>query len=278
MENERQSMHEGQREETNVDERLTAFYGPPLPEQPLSAEAWMRLQSKLSMRRFAGRQLMRHFLRHRYRYVERHGHIPSFVEDAFAALVYEARLPQKRFPSQLLSCSLKTRRRTPVVRVSSIGRHRIKLLLPLRPLEPPELDVLLATGLARFYCMSSPANTVKRLILLGIEPVAILVCVVFWLRGLPHQFLPIAITLLILVGLGVAGSLQVIKRRIAMQADVLMVRWIGRSRACEGLHLLAGRARTARRSYWGEPTLEERIARVCGTRVTVEHERLTMVR
>jgi hypothetical protein len=277
MENEQQSMHQGQREETNVDGRLAAFYGPPLPEQPLSAEAWMHLQTKLSTRRFPARRLMQRLLRRRYRhtYPDR---LPSTIENAFAALVYEARLPQQRFPSRILRYSLKARRRTPVVCASSIGGPRIKLTLPLQPLEPPELDVLLATGLARLYCMSRPAYALKRLILLGIEPMAMLVYIVFWLRGLSSQFLPIAIVLLILVGLGVAGSLQVVKRSIAMQADVLMVQWIGRSRACSGLHLLAGRARTARRSRWGEPTLEERIARVCGTQVTVEHERLTMVR
>ena len=274
MENEWQSMHEGQREETNVEGRLAAFYGLPLPEQPLSTEAWMRLQSKLSTRRFAGR---RPVLRRRYRRVYRKS-LPTFLEDAFTSLLYETNLPQSRFPSRILRYSLKAQRRTPVVRASSLGGHRIKLILPLRPLGPPELDVLLATGLARLHCMSRPAYALKRLVLLGIEPVAILILIVFWLRGPSLPFLPIAITLLVLIGLGVVGSLQVVKRSIAMQADVLMVQWIGRSRTCEGLHLLAGRARTARRSYWGEPTLEERIARVCGTRVTVEHERLTMVR
>ena len=278
MENERPSMNKEQREELNVDERLATFYGPPLPEQPLSTEAWMRLQSKLFTRRFAGRRLMRHFLRHRFRYVERHGHIPLFVEDAFEALIYEAHLPQKRFPSRLLSCSLKVQRRTPVVRVSVIGRHKIKLTMPLQPPEPPELDVLLATGLARLQCMRKPSNALKYVLLLGIEPSALLVLLVFWLRGLFLNILPIAIVLLILIGLGVVWSLSIFKRGIALQADLLMVQWIGRSRACEGLHLLAGRSGAATRNRWGEPSLRERIARVCGTRVTVEHERLTMVR
>lgn len=274
MENEQQSMHQGQREETNVDGRLAAFYGPPMPEQPLSTEAWIRLQSQLSRHHFAGRRPM---LRRRYRRVYQKS-LPSFLEDAFTSLLYEAHLSQSRFPSRILRYSLKAQRRTPVVRASSIGGPRIKLTLPLQPLEPPELDVLLATGLARLHCMSRPAYALKRLILSGVEPVALLILLVFWLHGLSFQFLLIAIVLLVLVGLGVVGSLQVIKRSIAMQADVLLVQWIGRSRACEGLHLLAGRARTARRSYWGEPTLEERITRVCGTRVPVEHERLTMVR
>lgn len=277
MENERQSMHKEQGEEPNVDERLAAFYGPSLPEQPLSAEAWMRLQAQLSTRSFPAKRLVQHLLRYRYRrtYSDR---LPSIIEHTFASLVYEARLPQQRFSSRILRYSLKRQRRVPIVRTSLIGRGKIKLVLPLQPPEPPELDVLLATGLARLRCMQEPTNLVRYLLLLSIEPLALLIFLIFWLRGLSLPFLPIAIMLLLLMGLGVIWSLHLLKRSIAMRADLLMVQWIGRSRACEGLHLLAGRSSTPRRSHWGEPTLEERIARVCGTRVTVEHERLTMVR
>jgi len=65
---------------------------------------------------------------------------------------------------------------------------------------------------------------------------------------------------------------------MAIQADNLMVQWLGRGRACEGLHALANRTGTPSRGRWGELSLEERIARVCGTRVSIEHERLTLAR
>ncbi len=65
---------------------------------------------------------------------------------------------------------------------------------------------------------------------------------------------------------------------MAIQADNLMVEWLGRGRACEGLHALANRTGAPSRGHWGELSLEERIARVCGTRVRIEHERLTLAR
>lgn len=55
-----------------------------------------------------------------------------------------------------------------------------------------------------------------------------------------------------------------------------MVQWLGRSTVCQGLHALADRKHY--RVGWGEPSLAERINRICGTGVTVEDERLTLVR
>ena len=42
-------------------------------------------------------------------------------------------------------------------------------------------------------------------------------------------------------------------------------------------HSLAERSRTPRRRRWGEPTLIERIERVCGTGVETKENRLTLV-
>lgn len=76
----------------------------------------------------------------------------------------------------------------------------------------------------------------------------------------------------------ILGLLHVQGRRLAFQADVLVVQWVGRSRACQGLHALANRNRSRRRSRWGEPSLAECIGRVCGTQVTSEVDRLTLVK
>ena len=268
--------------ERNLDERLADFYGPALHDQPLSTLAWTRLQSRLSTRNSLKSRLKHWLRRRRYRYAEQ-GNVPAFIEHAFSAIVYDARLPQSAYTSALLHCSFKARLQVPTVRIASWGRRNIKLMLPLqqeRAVDPPELDVLLATGLARFYRMRQSRYTLKWLLLLSIEPLALLGLLLFWLYNHSVNMLPIAITIGILIGVGIGWGSYVLKRSIALHADRLLVQWIGRSRACAGLHLLAGRSNNAatKRTGWGEPTLRERIARVCGTSVTVEDERLTLVR
>lgn len=265
-------------EEFNLDEQLADFYGPQLPEQPLSAASWTRVRSQLSTRRSLKPRLV-HWLRRRgYRHSGQE-RVPWFVHHAFAAIVYEARLPQASYASTMLGCSFKARVRMPKVQTRLMGQQKIKLTLPaqeLRSIEAAELDVLLATGLTRLFCMRKRAYAWRRFLVLSIEPLALLVLVVLWLRGLSAQAIPIAIVLYVLLGLVVVWCLHLLRKRMAISADTLMVQWIGRSRACQGLHLLAGRGKEAR--SWGEPTLTERIARVCGTQVAVEDERLTLVR
>lgn len=268
--------------ERNLDERLADFYGPALREQPLSTAAWTRLQSRLSTPHSL-KPWLRHWLRRRhYRHVEQ-VNVPSFIEHAFSAIVHDARLPQLAYTPALLHCSFKARLQVPTVRVAPLGRQNIKLMLPVqqeRVVEPPELDVLLATGLARLHCMRQSKYVLKWLLLLSIEPLALLLLLLFWMYDLSLQVLPIAIVLLALLGAGIGWCGYAFKRSIAFHADLLVVQWIGRSRACQGLHLLAGRSNNAatKRTGWGEPTLRERIARICGTAVMVEDDRLTLVR
>ena len=71
-----------------------------------------------------------------------------------------------------------------------------------------------------------------------------------------------------------AWSRQRQARCLAFRADTLMVRWLGRGPACSGLHALAQRSRALRRSRWGEPSLDARIERVCGTGVEERREPL----
>ena len=65
---------------------------------------------------------------------------------------------------------------------------------------------------------------------------------------------------------------------LAFRADAVVVQWLGRERTCRGLHALANRSRSPSRSKWGEPSLAERIKRVCGKQVTIEEDRLMLVR
>lgn len=268
--------------ERSLDERLKDYYGPSLHEQQLSTAAWTRLQARLTPRHFLKPRLIR-WLRRRRNMYGAHGNSPSFIEQAFSAIVYDARLAQSVYSSALLHCSFKARRHVPTVRVAPLGRRKIKLTLSAQQeqsVEPPELDVLLATGVARLHTMRQSRYALKWLLLLSSEPLALVVLMLLWLRDFSLNIFPIAITLLILIGIGIMWCDYILKRRIAFHADMLLVLWIGRSRACAGLHLLAGRSDTAatKRGGWGEPTLQERIARVCGTQVAVEDERLTLVR
>ncbi|MDQ6643974.1 MAG: hypothetical protein M3Y76_05955, partial [Chloroflexota bacterium] len=94
----------------------------------------------------------------------------------------------------------------------------------------------------------------------------------------PWLYLLIAIGLLIVLSILVLWLLDKGRRIMAERADSLMVRWLGRGRACEGLCALADLSHAPSRRKWGEPSLTERIGRVCGTQVALEQERLALVK
>ena len=269
--NEWDSIEKEERERQSLDDRLRAYYGPTLQEQPLPSSSWLRLRSQLGSQRSPRRQFRRRWHLHRFRGRRT---VPAFIQDAFSRVTYEARLP---YSSSILSCSFRSG--VPLVRVFLLGRHKIKLILPsdvTQSVEPSELDVLLATGLARYFCMRKPMYAASRLLLSSLIPLACVILLLSWLYALPYYMLPIAIVLGLLLCAAALWLLHKQGRRMAIQADNLMVRWLGRGRACEGLHALANRTGIPSRGHWGELSLEERIARVCGTRVSIEHERLTL--
>jgi hypothetical protein len=103
---------------------------------------------------------------------------------------------------------------------------------------------------------------------------ASLTLTLFWMYHLPLIGFPIAMILYI----SVAWLLFVQARSIAFRADTLMVLWLGRERVCRGLHAWADRSHAPARRQWGEPSLVERIERVCGTRVEKGENPLTLVR
>ena len=273
--NERDSIKKEERERQSLDDRLRAYYGPALQEQPLPSSSWLRLRSQLGSQRSPGRQFRRGWRLHRFRGRRT---VPAFIQDAFSRVTYEARLP---YTSSILSCTFKFDVRVPLVRVFFLGGRKIRLILPsdaTQSVEPSELDVLLATGLARYLCMRKPPYAASRLLLSSLIPLACIILLLPWLYALPYYTFPIAIVLGLLLFAATLWLLHKQGRRMAIQADNLMVQWLGRGRACEGLHALANRSSTPSRSHWGELSLEERIARVCGTRVRIEHERLTLAR
>jgi hypothetical protein len=151
------------------------------------------------------------------------------------------------------------------------------LILPasaMLAMEQPLLDVLLATGMTRLLYARKLPYMLGNLLLLSLALLAAVACLVLWLQ---HRIPPSAFLIAIGVWMLIGIVQHVRGRRLALRADELMVRWLGRARACQGLHMLADRSHRARPG-WQEPSLGERIARVCGAGVEAEEEHLTPVR
>jgi len=259
-----------QPEPFDLEQRLRAYYGPRLREQPLSQASWQHLRLQLGSQE--GTRRRRRFHWHPLRRKSR-AYVPASIQEAFARIAYEARIPATQ---SMLRCSQRPRRHEPAVRGSWPGRRKIRLLLPLHTLttmEQAELDVLLATGLARSISARKPKYTLGRLLLAGLLVIACLTLILFWVHHMPlFGFL---IALLLCAGILWVAHTQA--RSLAFHADSLIVFWLGRSRVCSGLHALAGRSRTPGRRRWNEPSLTERIERVCGTRVETRSNQLTLV-
>ncbi|TMD70445.1 MAG: hypothetical protein E6I91_00015 [Chloroflexi bacterium] len=275
MMNEGNPAEEEQGKRTSLEERLTAFYGPELPEQPLPPSSWQVLRSQLRARRSPRFRFMR---RWHVRRTLGGGRVPAFVQAAFAHMMYEARLP---FSASMLHCTIRPHTRVPLVHVSLLRRQHIRLQLPSpieETIESSMLDVLLATGLARFLSMRRPAYMLPHLLLFCIIPFACIALILLRFAGFALPVLLIAIGLCIVLSLGALFLLDRQRRAMAIRADNLMVQWLGRGRACQGLHALADRNRAPSRRRLGELSLTERIGRVCGTQVLLEQERLTLVK
>jgi hypothetical protein len=259
-----------QQEALDLEERLTAYYGPQLREQPLSQTSWQNLRLRLGSQEDAGRRDRFIWCLPRKR---SRAYVPTSIQDTFARIAYEARVPSR--PS-MLRCSLKPHVREPAVRGSWVGRRKIRLILPLNAvaaMEQAELDVLLATGLARSIGARKPIYTLGRLLLSGVVLIASIALILSWMHHVALVGFPLAIALCAMV----VWLLQMQARSIAFHADTLMVLWLGRGHVCSGLHTLADHSRTPRRRRWGEPSLMERIERVCGTRVETRDNQLTLV-
>jgi hypothetical protein len=104
--------------------------------------------------------------------------------------------------------------------------------------------------------------------------IASLTLTLFWMYHLPLIVFSIATTLCA----SAVWLLHAQVRSIAFRADTLMVLWLGREQVCRGLHAWADRSRVPGRRRWCEPSLVERIERVCGTRVGARENQLTLVK
>lgn len=254
----------------DLEQRLRAYYGPQLREQPLSQASWQHMRMQLAAQERAQRRRRFHrlFASRRSR-----AYVPASIQQAFARIVSEAHISSTLVT---LRCSLQTHRQEPVARVSWPGRRKIRLLLSIHTLTSmgqAELDVLLATGLARSVGARKPAYRLGQFLLAALLLIACIALILFWLHHMP--FVGFLVALLIYAGTTWIWHVQA--RSLAFYADRLMVFWLGRSRACRGLHALADRSRTPARKRWGEPSFEERIERVCGSGVESKSNQLTLV-
>ena len=260
-----------QQEPLDLEKRLTAYYGPQLREQPLSQASWQNLRHRLGSQEDT---IRRHRFSWRFLRKRSQAHVPTSIQDAFARIAYDAHVPSS--PS-MLCCSLKSKGHEPAVRTSRLGKHKIRLVLPLTAIttmEKTELDVLLATGLARSICARKLIYTLGRFLLASVVLIASFVLILSWMHHVPLVGFPLAIALCV----SVVWLLHTQALSIAFHADTLMVLWLGRSHVCSGLHALADHSRVPRRRRWSEPSIAERIERICGTQVKTRDDQLTLVR
>jgi hypothetical protein len=273
-------------EQGNLEDGLAAYYGPELPEQPLPPTSWMQLRSRLPRQRSLRRQSFRpsRWPRRRMRFIHLPrfsygGAMPAYVRDAFEYIAHQAQLP---FTSDMLRCSYKTQVRLPVVHVSYWSKRRIRLLLPTpspRSLEPEELNVLLAAGLAKHLLLFErrPPFGFVRMLVIWACLLALITLALVGRQDSVDVVFPIAMILLVVLLCTLTLS-HFQGRSLAFRADALMVQWLGRDEVCQGLHALVRRSRRPRRKGFGQVSFVERIERVCGTRVEAQSEHLTLVR
>lgn len=254
--------------EENLEERLAAYYGPPLPPRTLPETSWLQLQHKLPS--LAPR---RQFRLHRISTLKS-STVPVDFQETFVDLIRQVGY---RRPPPMLRCSFRASINQPGVTISSLGRGSIRLILPEQDrhtIQRLELELLMSTGLARYAGTSHPLFVFPRLLLLCSLLVAIASPA---LATLDRRFLwSFFITLASTFALSCLNSWQ--RRLLAFQADRQAVRWLGRTQVCRGLHLLADHGKARRRASLSEPSLRERITRVCGTPIATEDECLTLVR
>ena len=274
---ERYAGHETNDEQGTLEERLGTFYGSTLPEQPLPVSSWSRLASQLPPRHHG-----RRWRRPKWRFTRRPTTqaLPFEMQERLAHIAFQANMLNV---AQNTQYTFKQRVDVPFVSVSLLKNRAIRLILPTQgglSLSQAELDVLLASGVARYQNMRHVTYVVPRLLLSALLLLPLLTgafMLVFW-RNVP---IVIALSLILstcLLNIAFLWLLGSQARRVARRADTLVVQWIGREQTCRGLHALATRSHTPSRKRWGELSLDERIHAICYTPVAVEDERFTLVR
>jgi hypothetical protein len=267
-----------------LEQRLKLYYGPKLPEQPLPESSWRQVSSKLGSqrqrprwKRHLGRHFWSRFKRRRHAFSFPANAFPSDAQEAFAQILLAAHLSHS---PHMLACRSTARVQVPNIHISLLRRCPLRLTQPtLTDIKPVELDVLLAGGLARYEEMRRPISILVYTLSIGaIASLFVGTMIALFLQGLSLFTRIFDMSAGIsLIGV-ILWLLNLHARKLARRADTKMVSWIGRFRACQGLHALAERSRVPSQRRWGELSLTERIARICGTRVAIREEHFTLVR
>lgn len=275
---------EEQAMEDILEQRLKFYYGPKLPEQPLSESSWQQVSSKLGSQRQRP-QWKRHLRRYFWpRFKRRHcafpfpaNSFPSDPQEAFARILLAAHLSHS---PHMLACRSTARIQVPNIHISLLRRRPLRLTQPtLIDIKPAELDVLLAGGLAQYEEMRKPTSILLYTLAIGtLASLFVGTMIALFLQGLSLLTRIFDVfTCISLIGV-ILWLLNIHARKLARRADTKMVSWIGRFRACQGLHALADRSRVPSQRRWGGLSLTERIAHICGTRVAIQEEHLTLVK
>jgi hypothetical protein len=256
----------------NLDEQLAAYYGPALPPHVLSEAAWLHLRDRLDqVCQDAPRG--RHMRQLSLGRARRSPAIPPVLQATFAELLAQINY---RHPSPELRCHFSAHRIQPRVRFMPLGRGQIHVMLPAQSwqfLQAIELEVLLTVGLAR---AAGASRALFVLVRAFFAASFLLTLAMLPFTGADRRYLWLFCLALACCMAG-AGLIFWQERTLAFRGDRQAVQWLGRERVCRGLHLLAEHGRPPRRLAWGEPSLNERIARVCGSPVKTKDEHLTLV-
>src|SRR5260370_23237472 len=89
---EHHSRQKKQAEPGDVEQRLSAYYGSPLPEQPLSPAAWHAMRQRLGVQ--ASARCRRGF-RLRLPRKRSRAFVPTAIQEAFARIASEAGIPSR---------------------------------------------------------------------------------------------------------------------------------------------------------------------------------------
>ncbi|GHO84721.1 hypothetical protein [Dictyobacter formicarum] len=255
----------------DLEQLLTDYYGPPLKEQPLSSAAWMDVQEQLTRRRRV-RLDGPSWLRRARRPIRL---VPFYLQEALRNVAAEAHV--QGWISPRLRYHLRRRRLLPTIGVSLLWPSAIHITFSRgfeRMLEQDELDVLLASGLARYLCYLKPGQLIISRLLGLLVVIASLTS--FWLAWKQVFSWPFWLALIVLLSSLVLAGWH--KYRLALLADAQVVRWLGRERTCQGLQGLVTRSAHPRRTgWWAEPSLAVRARRVCAQPASTRSERLTTV-
>jgi hypothetical protein len=248
----------GEMPSQDLEERLAAYYGSALPPRALPETSWLQVRDGLEKARRAPQRAQT---------------APPVLEETFGALLTRVNY---RYPYPVLRCDFSSRTTTPRARISLLSRGQVRLALPeqkWRTLQPVEIEVLLAAGLARSARASRPLFLLPRA--LFAVSLSLAICALLF-SATDRRYLWIFCAALVCC---LAGTYLIFwqMRALAFRGDRQAVAWLGRERVCQGLHLLAEHDHPQRRPAWGEPSLAERIKRVCDSPVTTRDEHLTLV-